>query len=37
MTRWIAIRLENILDEDDREALAAAIALLERMASPGPD
>ena len=36
-TRWIAVRLENILDEDDRETLAAAIALLERMASPGPD
>jgi hypothetical protein len=36
-TRWIAARLENILDEDDRETLAAAITLLERMASLGPD
>jgi len=35
--RWIAARLESILAEDDRETLAAAITLLERMASSGPD
>ncbi|RWH70188.1 MAG: MarR family transcriptional regulator [Mesorhizobium sp.] len=34
-TRWIAIQLENILDKDDRETLAAAIVLLERIASSG--
>ncbi|TIP03195.1 MAG: hypothetical protein E5X76_32115 [Mesorhizobium sp.] len=36
-TRWIAIQLEDILDKDDRETLAAAIVLLERIASAGSD
>lgn len=35
--RWIAARLDDVLDEDDCETLAAAIGLLERIASPEPD